>query len=273
MNHYIHLKNMNLVIGNSSQLFPYFKECDPDIIGISSRNIDFDKFTGCKIDRAFLTFAEQRTFLNEDVDFFIKTNVDYTVDTIVKLAPMVKTFIVYSTSELWNGYTGGITVDMPFNNNNTPYIRSKELMEYRINMLRIHHGIDIKIVYPFNFNSPYRKEGFLFSKFMSVILHGEHITVGDLNFTRDIVHPKLIVDASLNTKSDIIVGSGNLINIRQYYIDLLENFSINYMEYVTEQANTFINTREPYYFKTEHKYNNLLNDTIDDIRKFKNIIS
>lgn len=264
---------MNLIIGETSQLTPYFKELDSNILTVSSRDFTLEKIGNQQFDRAFLTFAEQRTFLNEGVDFFTKTNVEYTVDTIVKLAPMVKTFVVYSTSELWNGYSGGITLDMPFNNNNTPYIQSKELMGYRINMLRLHHGIDIKIVYPFNFNSPYRKEGFLFSKFMSVILHGEHITVGDLNFTRDIVHPKLIVDASLNTESDIIVGSGNLINIRQYYVDLLENFSINYTEYVTEQPNTFINTREPYYFKTEHKYNNLLNDTIDDIRKFKNIIS
>ena len=263
---------MNLVIGNTSQLTPYFKELDSDIMTVSSRDFTLDKVGDQKFDRAFLTFAEQRTFLNEGVDFFTKVNVDYTIETIVKLSPVVKTFVVYSTSELWNGYSGAITLNMPFNNNNTPYIQSKEIMEYRVNLLRL-HGIDIKIVYPFNFNSPYRKEGFLFSKFMNVILNGEHITVGDLNFTRDIVHPKLIVDASLNTESDIIVGSGNLINIRQFYIDLLENFSINYTEYVTEQPNTFINTREPYYLKTDHKYNNLLNDTIDDIRKFKNIIS
>ena len=263
---------MNLIIGETSQLTPYFKELDGDIVTVSSRDFRPEKVGNQKFDRAFLTFAEQRTFLNEGVDFFTKVNVDYTIDTIVKLSPVVKTFVVYSTSELWNGYSGGITINMPFNNNNTPYIQSKEIMEYRVNLLR-QHGIDIKIVYPFNFNSPYRKEGFLFSKFMSVILRGEHITVGDLNFTRDIVHPKLIVDASLNTESDIIVGSGNLINIRQFYIDLLENFSINYTDYVTEQPNTFINTREPYYFNTENKYNNLLNDTIDDIRKFKNIIS
>ena len=64
-------------------------------------------------------------------------------------------------------------------------------MEYRVNLLR-NFGVDIKIIYPFNFNSPYRKPGFLFSKFMDVILHNKKITVGDLNFCRDITHPKLI---------------------------------------------------------------------------------
>ena len=263
---------MNLIIGNTSQLTPYFKELDSNILTVSSRGFTLEKIGNQQFDRAFLTFAEQRTFLNEDVDFFTKINVDYTVDVIVKLAPMVKTFVVYSTSELWNGYGGGITLDMPFNNNNTPYIKSKELMEYRINMLRLHHGIDIKIVYPFNFNSPYRKEGFLFSKFMRVILNGEHITVGDLNFTRDIIHPKLIVDVSLNTKTDVIIGSGILINIKQFYVDLLKEFSIIYEEYVTEDSGSFVNTREPYFLKTDIKYNNLLKDTVNDIRKFKDSI-
>jgi len=263
---------MNLIIGETSQLTPYFKELDGNILTVSSRDFTPDKISNQEFDRVFLTFAEQRTFLTSGYHVFNETNVDYTIKVIREMAPYTKTFVVYLTSELWNNYAGEIDLTMPFYYNFSPYIGSKEMLHIEILKLRA-EGIDIKMVYPFNFNSPYRKEGFLFSKFMSVILHGEHIIVGDLNFTRDIVHPKLIVDASLNTESDVIVGSGNLINVRQFYIDLLENFSINYAEYVNEQANTFINTREPYYLKTEHKYNNLLNDTIDDIRKFKNIIS
>ena len=262
---------MNLIIGDTSQLTPYFKELDSNIVTVSSRDFTLDKVGNQKFDRAFLTFAEQRTFLNEGVDFFTNINVDYTIKTIVNLSPVVKTFIVYSTSELWNGYSGGITLNMPFNNNNTPYIQSKEIMEYRVNLLR-QHGIDIKIVYPFNFNSPYRRDGFLFSKFMKVILNKEHITVGDLNFSRDITHPKLIVDASLNTQTDVIIGSGILINIKQFYVDLLKEFSIIYEEYVTEESGSFVNTREPYFLKTDIKYNNLLKDTVNDIRKFKDSI-
>jgi len=263
---------MNLIVGNTSQLFPYFKEYDPNIIGVSSRDFNVESLGGQTFERAFIAFAEQRTFLNEKLSFFTDINVDYTLNVIIKLSPYVKTFIVYSTSELWNGYEGGINLHTPYNYNDSPYIKSKEIMEYRVNLLR-NFGVDIKIIYPFNFNSPYRKPGFLFSKFMDVILHNKKITVGDLNFCRDITHPKLIVDASLNTQSNMIVGSGNLINIRQFYIDLLLNFGINYEEYVTEDSNMFLNTREPYYLDMDHKYNNLLNDTIDDITKFKNIIS
>jgi nucleoside-diphosphate-sugar epimerase len=263
---------MNLVVGNTSQLYPYFKEYDPNIVGISSRDIDTSNFVYDQFDKAFLTFAEQRTFLNEDLEFFIKTNVDYTLEVIVKLSPYVKTFIVYSTSELWNGYSGEINLDMPFNYNGSPYIKSKELMEYRINLLR-QFNMDIKIVYPFNFNSPYRKPGFLFSKFMDVILHNKKITVGDLNFYRDITHPKQIVEASFTTDKDVIVGAGNLINIRKFYVDLLNKFSIIYEDFVTEESNMYINLREPYYLMTNKPYNNILEDTFNDIKKFKDSIS
>jgi nucleoside-diphosphate-sugar epimerase len=263
---------MNLIIGETSQLTPYFKELDGNILTVSSRDFTPDKVGNQQFDRVFLTFAEQRTFLTSGYHVFKETNVDYTIKVIKEMVPYTKTFVVYLTSELWNNYAGEINLTMPFFYNFSPYIGSKEMLHTEILKLRS-EGVDIKMVYPFNFNSPYRTPGFLFSKFMGVILHGKHITVGDLNFNRDIVHPKLIVDASLNTERDVIVGSGNLINVRQFYIDLLSNFGINYNEYVTEEANIFVNTREPYYLNTEHKYNNLLNDTIDDIRKFKNIIS
>ncbi len=263
---------MNLIVGNSSQLYPYFLELDPNIVGISSRSIDTSSFKEDQFDRAFLTFAEQRTFLNQNLKFFTDVNVDYTMDVIVRLSPFVKTFIVYSTSELWNGYSGGITQDMPYNYTGSLYIKSKEMMEYRLNLLR-QFGVDIKIIYPFNFNSPYRKSGFLFSKFMDVILHGKKITVGNLDFERDITHPREIVKVSLTTNKDIIVGAGKLINVRQFYIDLLSKFSIIYTDYVTEETNMFVNTREPYYFSTELPYNNLLEDTFNDIRKFKDSIS
>jgi nucleoside-diphosphate-sugar epimerase len=263
---------MNLVVGNTSQLFPYFKERDPEIIGISSRDINTELFVEDQFDRAFLTFAEQRTFMSEGLSFFTDINVEYTMEVIVKLSPFVKTFVVYSTSELWNGYSGGVTVDMPYNYTGSLYIKSKEMMEYRVNLLR-QFGVDIKIIYPFNFNSPYRKPGFLFSKFMNVILHSEKITVGDLDFYRDITHPKEIVEASLTTQKDVIVGSGKLINVRQFYIDLLAKFSIIYKDYVTEETNMFLNTREPYYLLSNQPYNNLLEDTYYDIRKFKDSIS
>ena len=73
---------MDLVIGNSSQLFQYFKEYKENISGISSRNIDFNPIRNNNYDNVFLAFAEQRTFLEGDVEFFNKTNVEYTLNII-----------------------------------------------------------------------------------------------------------------------------------------------------------------------------------------------
>ena len=52
-----------------------------------------------------------------------------------------------------------------------------------------------------------------------------------------------------------------------------ELYNINYNEYVTEKKDNYINTREPYYLKTENKYKDLLTDTIYDIKKYIGSIS
>lgn len=264
---------MDLVIGNSSQLFQYFKEYKENILGISSRNIDFDQIRNNRYDNVFLAFAEQRTFLNEDVEFFNKTNVEYTLDIINNIKYNSKKIVVYLTSELWNQYEGGIDISMPFIHNNTPYIKSKEILKKEIDIIREKEGINIQIIYPFNFSSPYRKEGFLFSKMLDVILYKNKITVGDLNFYRDIITPRIVVNNSYAGDNDVIVGSGVLVNMREFYSDLLGNFNIDYNEYITENKDIHINTREPYYLKTENKYKYLLTDTIYDIKKYISSIS
>jgi nucleoside-diphosphate-sugar epimerase len=264
---------MDLVIGNSSQLFQYFKEYKENILGISSRNIDFDQIRNNRYDNVFLAFAEQRTFLNEDVEFFNKTNVEYTLDIINNIKYNSKKIVVYLTSELWNQYEGGIDISMPFIHNNTPYIKSKEILKKEIDIIREKEGINIQIIYPFNFSSPYRKEGFLFSKMLDVILNKNKITVGDLNFYRDIITPRIVVNNSYEVDNDVIVGSGVLVNMREFYSDLLGNFNIDYNEYITENKDIHINTREPYYLKTENKYKYLLTDTIYDIKKYIGSIS
>jgi len=264
---------MDLVIGNSSQLFQYFKEYKENISGISSRNIDFNPIRNNNYDNVFLAFAEQRTFLEGDVEFFNKTNVEYTLNIINNIKHNSKKIVVYLTSELWNQYEGGIDISMPFMHNNTSYIQSKEILKKEIDMLREREGINIQIIYPFNFNSPYRKEGFLFSKILDVILNKNKITVGDLDFYRDIITPRIVVDNSYTGDNDVIVGSGVLVNMREFYSDLLDNFDINYNKYITENKDNYINTREPYYLKTENKYKDLLTDTIYDIKKYISSIS
>jgi nucleoside-diphosphate-sugar epimerase len=264
---------MDLVIGNTSQLFRYFKEYNDDISGISSRNIDFDKIGNSSYENVFLAFAEQRTFLDEGVDFFNLINVEYTLEIINNIKKNSKKIVVYLTSELWNQHEGEIDINMPFLHSNTPYIRSKEILKNEVDLLREREGLNIQIIYPFNFNSPYRKEGFLFSKMLDVIVNKNKISVGDLDFYRDIITPRLVVESSYNLNTDAIIGSGVLINMREFYTDLLNHFDIDYNEYVKENKNTHINDRSPYYLKTQNKYRHLLTDTIYDIKKYIDTIS
>ena len=70
----------NLVIGNTSQLSYFFPE---DFIRISSRRIDFGHHNS--YDRTYICFAEQRTYLKENIDVFIDTNVNYTLNIIEHL--------------------------------------------------------------------------------------------------------------------------------------------------------------------------------------------
>ena len=65
---------MNLVVGDGSQLYPYFKKYDPNILGVSARNFDVKNLGAKTFDRVFITFAEQRLFLNEGVNFFAEIN-------------------------------------------------------------------------------------------------------------------------------------------------------------------------------------------------------
>lgn len=264
---------MNLVIGNTSQLYHYFKEYDKDIVGVSSRDFNINQIKNNIFDRAFLLFAEQSVYSNNDLEYFKKINVDYTLNIIHQIKNFTKTIIVYSTCDVWDMCEGEIDINTPFNNRQTPYIKSKELLKQEIDKLRKTENIDVKIIYPFNFNSPYRKQGFLFSKFVELISKKSPIQVGNLNFYRDIIHPKIIVETSYNCTQDTIVGSGVLVNIRDFYKKILNHFNIDYNYYVLENSNLHVNTRKPYYLETNIKYTSLLKDTIYDIEQYQNTIS
>ena len=70
----------DLVIGNTSQLSYYFPE---NFKKISSRNINFEEINKVNYNNIWLTFAEQRTFLEEAQ--FIDVNLTYTLDVINKI--------------------------------------------------------------------------------------------------------------------------------------------------------------------------------------------
>jgi nucleoside-diphosphate-sugar epimerase len=254
----------NLIIGKTSQLNFYFPK---SYIRVSSRNIDFNEFLNKKFDSVYILFAEQRTFLNEKESFFIDINVDYTLKIVNFFKEISNKVIVYSTSELWNDYCGEIDITMPFKYNYSPYIKSKEILSCKINQNKNLYK-NVNIIYPFNFNSPFRKEGFLFYKIFDSILHDKKITIGDINMFRDIVHPQIIVNESINTNDDKLVGTGELINIKKYVEDIFTSKNMIFDDYVIcNTSNNLTNVRKEYYSKVKYScYNELLTLTLKDIK-------
>ncbi len=256
----------SLIIGNTSQLSHYFPD---DFKKISSRNIDFDNVCSVNYDKVFLLFAEQRNFLNESDEFFMKTNFDYTLEVINKFKDISNKVVIYSTSELWNKYDGCVSLNDKYNYNYSPYIKSKEILCNHINNNRdIYHNIII--IYPFNFNSIHRKEGFLFGKIFDSILNDKKISIGDINFDRDLTHPKNIVDVSLNTDKDCIVGLGELINVQKFIENIFTRLNKNIIDYVEyNESNNLKIKRGGYYScgKTIN-YDDLINLTIKDIYEY-----
>ena len=127
------------------------------------------------------------------------------------------------------------------------------------------------IVYPFNFNSPYRKDGFLFKKIFNSLIHGEKIIVGNIDFKRDLIHPKIIVNQSFNTDKDIIFGSVELYNVKVFISGLFTKLDKKMDDYVTyDISNSLLNKRNHYYScnKTSN-YEELINLTIEDIHEYK----
>lgn len=261
-------KDVNsLVIGNTSQLSYYFPK---EYQKISSRNLDIEDIKKNKYDRIYICFAEQRTFLNESLDFFLETNYHYTLKVIDELIDFCSTIIVYSTSELWNNYDKCVSVSDPFSYNETPYIKSKEILVNHIKINRKKYE-NVIIVYPFNFNSVYRKSGFLFGKIYDSIINDKKITIGDVNFYRDIIHPKIIVDESIKANKDILVGSGELINVKELIKDLYTNCGKNFEDYISfEESNNLKNKRNSYFScKKYSNYNDLIKLSIKDLYEYK----
>ena len=235
---------MNLVIGNTSQLGISFPE---DYVKISSRNIDISKIRG--YDVVYITFAEQRTFNKELTEKdFIDVNVFF---------------------------NGPVTLKTPIKYNYSPYIKSKEIL-YKLLLENKSKGEwkNVFIIHPTNFNSTNRKKGFLFSKIFDSIINKTKIEVGDLDIERDLIHTDYLVKKSMECDKDMIVASGFLTNVKEYVKKLYLLNDLDYVELVTEKlTNTSPHKNNAFWLDTENKYNNLIKDTIDDIKERKNNIS
>ena len=258
----------NLIIGNTSQLYHYFPKENYD--SISSRHIDYSELKKNIYGTIYILFAEQRTFLNKDEKFFIDINVNKTLEVINNLYDNCNRIVIYSTSELWNKYDGPISLDLPYDYNYTPYIKSKEILNNNI-FENYEKYSKVKIIYPFNFNSVYRKSGFLFGKIFSSIINKTKESIGDVNFNRDLIHPSVIVNESINAYDHKIIGGGELVNVKNFIYDIYKLSDLNIDDYLTFDCDNLpMNKRNEYYSNLHYSnYNELLDLTLIDIKKLK----
>ena len=169
----------NLLIGNTSQLSYFFPE--ENFIKVSSRNLDLENFSTKKWNRIFICFGESRKFisdinLHDDINFYL------TIKVIDALKECCQSIVVYSSCELWNKYEGQISLDLDFNFYSSPYTQSKyKLSKYILSNQNKYSNVFI--LYPFNFNSVYRSQNFLFGKIFDSIINKKVVEIGDTYFT------------------------------------------------------------------------------------------
>ena len=261
----------NLIIGDTSQLSHYFPD---NYIRISSRNIDYNSITNQQWDKVFLCFGESRKYIS-DLKLYDEINFYLTLEVIEKLSDCVKSFVLYSTCELWNQYDGPIDLTCPFNFYPSPYLQSK----YKISKYIMENDkyYNVFVMFPFNFNSTYRTTNFLFGKVFDSIIHKKTIEIGDTYFYRDIIHPKFVVNQSIESHGHKINGSGRTVFVNDFIRDLYSHYGLRYEDFVIENFGKFneYEKRKEYYLKSQnnlYSYSELFNDTVSDIdKKFHNL--
>jgi hypothetical protein len=94
--------------------------------------------------------------------------------------------------------------------------------------------------------------------------------VGNLDFYRDMIHPNFLVKKVIELESDSMMGSGKLFNVRDFIIDLYDSFNMDYFKYVKEDRNSLPNDKLiRAKVNWNYTYNDLLNETINDIKNIK----
>jgi len=257
---------MNLVIGKSSQLAHYFPK---DYTKISSREIDLNYLKNGSWDAAYITFAEQRIY-DANIDY-ITPNYIYTLQIIDALLDSCNKIVCYTSCELWNELTGYISPNTPakFYPINNEYSISKLLLWNKVMELRRSNSLYKKVIFmhPFYFNSTYRSKYFLFGKIFDSIINKKKIQVGNLNFYRDMVHTKFVVQKSIELTDDSMVGAGKLFNVRNFVKDLYQLNGMDFESFVEEGSATSPDKPKSIMAGVDwnYTYQDLLSDTQDDI--------
>lgn len=263
----------NLVIGNTSQLARYFPD---DYVKISSRNIDVNYLQNNNWNNVYICYAEQRTFLanTQDPDIanlFDEINYKSVLKLISNLKH-VKRIVYYSTAELWNNKTGPICVKTPFSYISNHYTNSKYNISYELKDKQKYSNVCV--AYPFNFNSIYRSEGYLFSKIFQSIIKKEEIEIGDIDYYRELLHPSMVVKESIKNENicDFIIGSGRVVYVKDFIEKLYQNFDMDFKKYVkiNNSSHSIYATKifynKDYYNEYTEPY--LLHKTIEELNLY-----
>lgn len=259
----------NLIIGKTSQLSHYFPEENHE--KISSREIDYDYIVKNKWNNIYILFAEQRTFLANDMSkkyMFDEINYDLTMEVVNKLKNVAEKVVYFSTAELWNNTHGPVKNgdDFNFHENNYTLSKYKTTQE----LINSDKYSNVSIVYPFNFNGIYRKMGYLFSKVFDSIVNSKKIVIGDTHYYRDMIHPISIVNFCLNndfSEKNILMGGGRLVCVNDFIKKLYSYYNLNYNKLVEENLdNESIYRKNIFYSSTKIcEENELFKNTITDI--------
>jgi GDP-D-mannose dehydratase len=261
---------MKLVIGNSSQLAYYFPS---DYVKISSRNIDLEYLRNNVWEAAYITFAEQRIY-EENIDY-ITPNYIYTLQIINALLDQSDKIVCYTSCELWNELNGFITPQTlpkfyPLTNE---YCISKLLLWNKVLELRKVDTRYKKVIFahPFYFNSIYRSKYFLFGKIFDSIVNEKKIQLGNLDFYRDMVHTKFVVQKSIEMTNDMMVGSGQLFNVGNFVRDLYKLNGLDFEKFVREDKSISFGKSKSIMAKVDwnYTYQDMLSDTQSDLLENK----
>jgi len=140
------------------------------------------------------------------------------------------------------------------------YNTKKELTENTINNKKV------ITLFPCNFNSKYRQEGFLFHKLILAITKDQKSKVGNLDFHREIAHTKYITRKVLQANKSEIISPGFQVNIKQYFTDVLKHFNKKYSDYFIETDNKSESYLDNVYDIEDesYSYEKLVEQTVED---------
>jgi nucleoside-diphosphate-sugar epimerase len=265
----------DLIIGNTSQIAHYWSKYNliESFESISSRNVDISYIKSKQWRNIIISFANGNTFSSYDQnESFYKVNVEYTLKLIKEIKNNCEKVIYFSTTQLWDSCSGPINLNTYFDHDfKNFYVYSKEAITNELKDKKVYPNVII--VYPFPFDSPFRKEKqYLMQKIFDSIINKKVIEVGSLNFYRDMIHPKFVVKELKNIKEDKIIGSGRLIYVRDFVRDLYKRMGLFDQFYLSENRREFDRKKNVYYLDSEeclYSYEELISDLLYDLREMK----